>query len=155
MKIILVIVLCGVSIMAQTKSDVRKNYGTLVSESYEVRPNVLLTVTYGKVGQICQMNFKPNLTDSNFPEATSESLTKIVDEVVPLGERGRNIINGFLSGVSVYGTTQDYDKLKIFKVTATQDKENDPYINIAWKDKSCNNFSERKLIIEKTDLPTQ
>ncbi len=155
MKIFFLILLCGVSIVAQTSGDARKKYGTLVSESYEVRPNILLTITYGKTGQICRMNLKPELIDSSSPEPTYESLNKIVDEILPSGERGRNIINGFLSGVSVYGTTQDYEKLKIFKVTSTEHKKNDIYTNIVWKDKSCNNFSERELMDSKPDLPAQ
>lgn len=149
MKIIFLILLSCGSVMAQTKSDVRKNYGILVSSSYEVRPNVLLTVKYGKEGQVCHMNFKPNMTDSNLPEVTLDLLDKLVDEIVPAGERGRNIINGFLSGAQIFGTTWDYDKLKIYKISKAIDQTDQIYINVVWKDKSCNNFPEFKPWIPK------
>lgn len=141
MKTIFLFLLCCVSVLAQTQQDLRKKYGNPVSESYEVRPNILLTVSYGKEGQICRMSIKPIYTELNVPEATDKLLAAVADEVVPAGNRGANIINGFYSGAQIFGTSLDYSKLKISYITAP---ENWRGVGILWKDKSCNKFPDSK-----------
>lgn len=154
MKIFFVVLLCCVSVAAQTRDDLAKKYGKpkFVTENYEARPNILLTVTYGAEGQLCGMLFKPKFTEENLPEVTSEMLKTVADEVVPADRRGKNIINGFLSGSEIFGTTWDYEKLKIWDAF----KENgERWVLILWKDKSCNNFPREKPLPLKSSSPKQ
>ena len=147
MKIIFLILLCSVSVFSQVPQDMRKRFGTLVSESYEIRPNILLTVTYGKQGEICRLNVKPQVGgDSKIPAPSSEMLMNLINELVPEKERGENIINGWLSSPDFAASVMDYEKLKIFS-QASPGKE----VNVLWKDKSCDNFPERKEWI--LDIP--
>jgi len=140
MKAIFLVLLCGVSVLSQTPQEMRKRFGTLVSESYEIRPNILLTVDYGKQGEICRLNVKPQVGgDSKVPAPSSETLMNLIDELVPAKERGENIINGWLSSPDFAASMMDYEKLKIFS-RESPGKE----VNVLWKDKSCGNFPETK-----------
>jgi hypothetical protein len=153
MKTIFLLLLCCVSIMAQTQADLRKKYGAPVSEIYEVRPNVSLTVTYGKEGQTCAMHFEPKFTDSKLPEVTSATLANVFDEIVPADKRGKNIINGFFSGIGFYGTWEDYEKLQVYKIDNPDGKKS---VGVLWKDESCNNsLMFKSWSKHKSSTPTQ
>ena len=60
------------------------------------------------------MHLAPDITDPKAEKPTYESLAALADEIVAPDKRGRNIINGFMSGVQVFGTTHDYERLKIY-----------------------------------------
>ncbi|MBP6213859.1 MAG: hypothetical protein KA447_12520 [Pyrinomonadaceae bacterium] len=122
---------------AQSAVDLRKKFGEPTSESrsetYQIKPydkktntSVQLTVTYAKTGEITEwlVEIFPYFQDRQTPVSEEESDTKIqilrdaLAEVFPLEKRGKNIINGFLSGTcsddDCYGTFERYENVTIF-----------------------------------------
>lgn len=142
MKTIFLLLLCCVPVAAQTQTNLRNNYGTPVSsEIYEARPNVSLTVTYGKEEQICSMKLEPKFAKEKLPEPTISSLLSIVDELVPVGTRGENQVSGFFTSPDVSGSYLNYEKLKIWQST---DQYKNISVSVVWKDKGCGYFEERR-----------
>src|SRR5829696_7927314 len=97
MKTIFLLLLCCVSIAAQTRQDLQKKYGTPLTESYEVRPDILAKAFYSKSGQICQLTFEPKTPGLKFTEEKSDLLNKLIDELVPVEKRGETRLSGFYS----------------------------------------------------------
>jgi hypothetical protein len=135
MKLFLALLLFCIPITAQTREELLKKYGNPVLEIYQVRPNISVSVTYNKEEKVCRMLIKPTTPESQLPAPTLESLKAIADELVPHQARGRNIINGFMSGVEIYGTSYDYENLKIYSAF---NEKNEIWVNIVWKAKACN-----------------
>ncbi len=75
---VMVIAMFGVSAFGQTPTDLQRKYGTLTNV-FEVRPGVLMTVKYGDDGQASEMVIeKRHTTDGgiNLNGALSEALVK-------------------------------------------------------------------------------
>jgi len=90
------------------------------------------------------MVFEPKPPDLKFSETKDDLLTEIIDELVPVSNRGKNMISGFftLSGIDVVGTILNYEKLKIVH---SVNKSKEITAVILWKGKICNNFRDEKL----------
>jgi len=82
------------SFPADTAQTLRERYGEPVSETYLVKPGVVITASYGPSGHTCNIVVSPEkLWNSTFE---SKRLTEIIDEVAPVNERGK-----FLMGTSL------------------------------------------------------
>jgi hypothetical protein len=134
MKIFLVILVCCISIFAQNQSDLQKKYGHPVSESFEVRPEILATFTFDKKGSPCTLLIGPKQSSVKISETQFDLLTELIEELVPQKIRGKNIINGFYSGVSTFGTSHDFENLKISRLIC-KNKEISAFI--FWKNQDC------------------
>jgi hypothetical protein len=124
---------------AQTRQQLQKKYGTPLTESYEVRPDILAKAFYSKSGQICQLTFEPKTPGLKFTEEKADLLNQLVDELVPVGERGETRLSGFYSmngidGSSTVGSLSNYEKLTISR--STNDKK-EISVFVSWKDKAC------------------
>jgi hypothetical protein len=148
MKVLLAIIACCVSLFAQNQRDLHKKYGHPVSESFEVRPEVLATFTYDKKGSPCTLRIENKQSNVKFTETQYDFLTELIDELIPVESRGKNIINGFYSGVGTFGTFQDYEKLKLSRLIE-QNKEISVFI--FWKDKGCENYYRMNRVTTKTE----
>lgn len=154
-KIILLILLSFFVVSAQSSEDLRQKYGAPVSETYSevytVRPSsekipfsVQVTVTYTKNKEICRMLVEvfPYFRErNNIPtkdDALKDQLLKeIIEEILPAEKRGKNIINGFISGSCTdddcFGTYWQYEKVTIF-----YNGNNHRYARISFKNVNCN-----------------
>jgi hypothetical protein len=62
----------------------RARYGEpIVKEAFKVRPNLEIMVSYGSSSQVCRIEFPISLT--------RQELEEVIDELVPPGERGKEI----------------------------------------------------------------
>jgi len=80
--------------VAQTPEDLRRRYGDPEVERFKARPGIGLTVEYGSDRLACQILIQPpeHILSSQEEEArfmASETVTEILDEVVPVGTRGK------------------------------------------------------------------
>jgi hypothetical protein len=156
MKVIFFIFLSCIFVNAQSTINLGQKYGAPTSvtytEVYEARPynektglSVGVTATYNKDKQICrfQADIFPYSSDVNAPSTKVENdlktdlLREVVNELVPISERGRNIINGFvnlgcLPQDGCFGTIEKYEKVNIY-----YNGNSHRYAAITWKDISC------------------
>jgi len=143
MKSILFILLISVPAAAQAQSNLRQKYGTPLSESFVVRPDIIVTATYGKDGGVCEMVIKPRPPvapiKSNEARLKTKSLDEIIDELIPMSERGKHIISGFLNlrclpADDCAGTEEVYEKVYIYRNGGVDAHR---YATIQWKKETC------------------
>jgi hypothetical protein len=131
------------SFPADTAQTLRERYGQPISETYLVRPGVVVAASYGPSGHICNIVLSPErLWNSTFE---SKELTEIIDELVPANERGKLLMGTFLNAVCLptndrFGTASTYEKVHIARFGGT-DAEH--YARIEWLRDECR--SSKKL----------
>ena len=137
MKILLIVLLACFSVVAQTKDELKKRFGDSVSETFMVRPGIVLTASYTPSGQIRELLIAPEM--SGLIKSTSKTLShyvlrEIIDELVPARERGKFTLSGFLTcPPGCAGRSENYEKLSIY-YNAGKDGVN--YVVIQWKSAS-------------------
>ncbi len=142
MKIILLVLLTCTSAVVQTSDDLQKKYGTPLSQTYMVRPGITVTVTF-KDGKTCEMLIEPErrLTmKSSTPKLTLRQLDEIIDELVPVKERGKPLAAGFVNATCLpdddcQGTSATYEKISIYYNVSGVDAYR--YATIQWGDQAC------------------
>jgi len=101
MKTVLLILMLFLPTMAQAQTNLRQNYGSPVRESYLVRDRILATATYNKDGQVCEILIEPQPPStpikSDDQKIKSDILGKLINELVPMPERGKHLMSGFLN----------------------------------------------------------
>jgi hypothetical protein len=95
MKVVLIVLLSCAATLAQKSNDLRQKYGEPKAEMFQIRPDVDMTVTYGRDGTVCTMLIEPTplwFGAAKFDEDTNvikmSVVTDIFDELVPKGQRG-------------------------------------------------------------------
>jgi hypothetical protein len=143
MKAILLLLLIGLTVNAQSVRELRQKYGEPVSEIFQVRPNVTVTVRIGRTGDVCEMVIAPQLPStaikSNDYVFKSAVLNEIIDELVPASQRGESLMGGFLNlrclpQDDCAGTSDDYENLNIYR-NGGDDAHR--YATIQWKRTDC------------------
>jgi hypothetical protein len=118
MKVVLIVLLTCFSVVAQTKDELKKRFGDPVSETFMVRPGIILTASYTPSGQIRELLIAPEISGlikSTIKTLSSYVLREIIDELVPGRERGKFIRSGFFScPPGCAGSSEDYEKLSIY-----------------------------------------
>jgi hypothetical protein len=77
----------------KTSETLRQRYGSPMSETFQVRPELAASVTYGQTGAVCQITISPH--DPMFfmkvvpTTINSQLLKEVIDELVPVGQRGQ------------------------------------------------------------------
>jgi hypothetical protein len=101
----------------QTSQELRQRYGNPDAERYVVRPGIVMTVAFAKDGQPCEMVIEP--WHSVVPNDTSPKLmpsdkvTEIIDEVLPLTQRGKLLRDISFTGGCNLIRTADYETVTI------------------------------------------
>jgi len=137
MRILLLVLLFSVSALAQTSSDLRQKYGEPISETFKIRPQVLLTVSYAKTGEVCSMLIEPQDTWVGYTKLNDTEplkgkvLNEILEELAPKNQRGK-----FLMGTHRNGLLEYYERIDVQR-SGQIDKWN--YAVIYWKIKACEN----------------
>src|SRR2546423_1851207 len=108
-------------IAAQTSSDLRQKYRvSSIVESYEVRPNVIATVSFGENNQIASILIRPRPSfdddDKSKTEIPYKLIVEVLNELVPVAQRGKLYQDtGFESGRNYY-RDEFYDNVYIYSV---------------------------------------
>jgi hypothetical protein len=133
-----------VSFVAQSPETLRQRYGQPVSETFLVRPGIVVSASYGASGQTCELVIAPKQPDTISPKPDARPiddkvLEEIGDELVPKSERGKYIIATFLDIICLpenncAGVEENYQKLVIYRKAGEKGSH---YETIRWKRTEC------------------
>jgi hypothetical protein len=139
MKVVLILLLaCGVA-TGQTSSDLWQRYGAPTSETFKVRPDIIVTVTYDATGKASEMVIEPppdsTLIKSNYKRIKSQMLKEIIDELVPPKVRGKFLRGTFLNFTCLpendcEGASDEYENVIVYR---NGGKDAHRYATIQWK----------------------
>src|SRR5690242_16404397 len=102
-KLTVFVVCCSPAFAQMDASALRAKYGEpLARETFQVRPNIEAAVNYGTGHQVCKIELPPgsymNIVGDIPPHfATSKQVDEVIDELVPLSARGKEMEAGVLS----------------------------------------------------------
>ena len=144
MKVLTAALLICLSVNAQSREDLHKRYGAPIIETFAARPGVAVTVSFAETGEVCEMIVHPqSLTSAlDYPitkTMQSKELTEIIDELVPISQRGKLLRGTFLNLICLPldncgGVMASYERVTILRKEAV-DKER--YARIQWKGITC------------------
>ena len=101
------VLLCLLSGATQVSRDWRTKYGAPEAETYSVRPGIAVTVYYSAEGQTCRTKIEPFI--ANPPD----NLENILEEIIPLSERGKQVSSiGLTSSANGIGSMV-YERVSI------------------------------------------
>src|SRR5215469_4189720 len=119
MKAVLVVLFICTTVSAQSREELRSKYGPPVSETFTAKPGVFVTVSYTATGEVCQMIIHPQqlTTNLDYPitkTMESRNLASIIDEVVPVTQRGKRLMGTFINLMCLplnncQGVMEDYE----------------------------------------------
>ena len=126
---------------ADTTQSMRQRYGPPIAETYLIRPGVVASVSFGASGHVCEIVVSPEETASVKRGQTfkHQQLTELIDELVPVNERGKPMIAGFFNATCMpdndcAGTFYDNEKVSIYR-NGGSDRER--YATIQWTRDEC------------------
>ncbi len=150
MRIAIILLLTVVLVTAQDFRTLRQKYGQPISEkhngrtsseTYKVRPDIKVTATYTKSGDLCEILIAPlSETKEGKPSLLkSEPLNEVIDELVPEEKRGKHLIDTFINITCLpkndcFGVDRNYQRLTIHVHGST---DAHPYASIQWKHHTC------------------
>ena len=117
-------------------------------EAYEVRPDILMMPRYSKDGQVCEIALQKRLysSDGFFSDPTLQraEINKLVDELVPLTDRGEKIKGKDMinqSGRGLFMNTE-YENVSIMIYSDASQHQGeiiarDVVATITWKHRTC------------------
>ena len=125
-----------------TSQTMRQRYGSPVSETYLIKPGVVASATFGASGHVCELVVSPENRDavkSGNRKFKPEELTQVIDELVPLNERGEPIGGGFFNARCLpdddcAGTISDSEKVSIYR---NGGNDGERYATIHWTRDEC------------------
>ncbi len=107
----------------QTAKALRQKYGNPISETFLIRPNIVVAVSYDKAGQISQMVIEPKLDDafikSRSGRIDDKTLKEVIDELVPDKVKGKGLYGSFINATcppenDCAGTMSGYENVTIY-----------------------------------------
>jgi hypothetical protein len=112
----------AVILLSQSSQDLHNRYGEPDRERFAARPGIGLTVEYGSDHLACYAVLEPPqpliYTEDQIPLMSSEAVTEVLEEIVPVAMRGKEI-NKMIhqSGCNVANMT-DYENVFIDALNA-------------------------------------
>jgi len=144
LPIVLVLMFTARSVVAQTPIELEAKYGSPVN-AYVIRPGLLMTVKYTVSARICEMSIiEAQTPGSNIilrTLLTPEIVPKMINELIPEGERGKKIRSYGL--VQTQGMTgqflYNYENVSIELVQQFKPSEgwSDNILKIKWNHRVC------------------
>jgi hypothetical protein len=143
MRVMGMMLLTCVIAAGQTSNGLRQKYGTPISETFKVRPEVIVTVSHAKTGEICEMLIAPQLPSTPIKSSgallKSKLVNEIIDELVPARQRGKLRMGSFLNLMCLpdndcAGTGEDYERVYIYRNGSIDAHR---YSTIQWKGSAC------------------
>ena len=111
-----ILVISALPAVGQTSSDLERKFGPPI-KAFEVRPGVLMTVTYADDGRACQMVLeRRRATDSGISTETTfsnELVEGLLDDLVPAAERGKQSTLYGLTRVTSRQTDFSYENVSV------------------------------------------
>jgi hypothetical protein len=127
---------------SQTHAQLDLRYRVI--RSYEIRPGIVMTPKYTIDGQVCEMELEPRhqtATGITFGQALSEHLVReLVQELVPISERGKELESEFNTTVqgSFTSTKYPYEKITVEVYGTIRPSPNGDFVAIIkWYERSC------------------
>jgi hypothetical protein len=149
LQLVLFVAFTGLPILAQTPRDLERRYGKpdnyfVRRLGYEVRPEIIMTVSFTSDGQACEMVIEPKrvanggvVADKNIP---APLVNEIISEVAPMAQRG-HLINSMILGNYSSFAWEDYERVKISKfvigVGGPEENLRVEGARIRWKQRQC------------------
>jgi hypothetical protein len=144
MRALFIIVSICITVNAQSREELHKRYGSPISETFAARPGVFVTTSFAESGEVCEMiiHAQPLTESLDFPITKimeSRVVKEIIDDLVPMSQRGQPLGGEFLNIVCLplnncFGVSESYERDTIRRTGGT-DKER--YATIRWKTAAC------------------
>ena len=139
MKVLILLVVMCTAVVAQSRDNLKKKYGDAITETYAIRPGIIVTASYNSSGKVTELLIAPQLTGlikSKSRGLSLETLNDLIDELIPTTERGRGLFGG---GVNLgcapqsdcYGSYMEYERVMIYFNAGKHHEAN--YAVIQWK----------------------
>jgi hypothetical protein len=119
----LFVILLPLPSRAQTATELRQKYKVSSRiESYDVKPGIIATVSYGEDGQVVSILLTPPIDYNENGIPKNEMPMKVVEEalneLVPMSRRGKVCEDyGFLGSVGALRRRIDYENVSISSIT--------------------------------------
>jgi hypothetical protein len=130
-----------ISFPADTAQTLRQQYGPPISESYRVKAGVVASVVFGATGHVCEIVVNPEETAlvKRGKTFTDLQLTEVIEELVPVNERGKSIGGSFINFTCLpdndcAGTDHEYEDVTIYLNGGTDQRR---YATIQWGRDEC------------------
>jgi len=95
-------------------STLRAKYGEPIArETYQVRPNIEAVVNYGTGHQVCKIDLPPGSYVNPPHGASKQQVDEVIDELVPLSARGKEINQGVMSAARIAVSFTDFENVNI------------------------------------------
>lgn len=92
----LLVVIAG-GVLAPSSQDLRKQFGEPDLERFMDRPGIAITVEYGSDHSACSVLIEPARplirSDESLPLMSSDTVTEILEGIVPVSTRGMSILS--------------------------------------------------------------
>ncbi len=148
MRVGLGVILLAVAVQgtfaAKTPETFRERYGKPVSETFLVRPGIVVSAVNGASGDTCELVIIPKEPENVFTDPSDRTidfkrLKEIEEELVPRAVRRKYIIGSFidvdcLPNHDCAGTQEDWEKLVIY---ANSGEGGARYELIKWNRHEC------------------
>jgi hypothetical protein len=127
------------TLFGQSKEELRRKYGEPISETFLVRPGISVTATYATNGRVTELLISSRTTDlikSRGKTLSQDSVTAILDELVPRSVRGKYLIGSFLDVMCLpendcQGASEQYQSVTIYYNAGREGGLN--YAVVQWK----------------------
>jgi hypothetical protein len=144
LSVMSVLILAASSVIAQTPAELESKFGTPVN-AYVIRPGLLLMTNYTATGQPCEMSIieaqTPRSNSNSRVPLTAEVVPKLIDELIPHGERGKKTrAYGLIRGQLTTGQfSYDYENVSIELIQNFKPSEgwSDNSLKIKWNNRIC------------------
>lgn len=119
------LIVAASALLSQSSQDFHDRYGEPDRERFAARPGISLSVEYGSDHLACYALIDPpqplTYSEEHVPLMSSEGVSEVLEQVVPIGVRGKQI-GTFLtvSGCNQFRQT-DYENVAIMRSTHTCD----------------------------------
>ena len=112
----------------------RAKYGEPLSrETFQVRPNIEAVVSYGTARQVCKIELPPG----RLAVLTTQQFDEILNELVPLSVRGKNI-NSLIAGSGrIFAAIADYEFVSITEPQESDHPGRRISVTISFKRPDC------------------
>lgn len=144
--VILLAVFFQGSFPARTSNSLRRRYGAPISETFLVRPGIVVTASYGAGDSTCELVISPKLPDGMIKHWPGDLtidrklLEAIEEELVPTHVRGKLKESGFVNLICppendcLGGTQQDWNNVSIYENPGAKGAR---YAVIQWHGGEC------------------
>jgi hypothetical protein len=150
--ILLALVVQG-SFPAKSTQTLRQRYGRTVSETFLVRPGIVVSARYGTSGDTCELVISSEEVDGMMkkwhgPDEIDHKLLKeIEDELVPKSERGKYRTGTFIDlacppTYDCWGASEEWDNIAIY---TNAGKTGARYGVIQWNSDECRCMKRRDV----------